>query len=91
MKKAKIIVPAIALLALGVAGSTLGTVAWYTADSAASVSGSTATGNVASTTTAVDVGSFQVTPVITTTDLSGIVLTNGTSTHHLLKRKLTTS
>ena len=42
MKKAKIIVPAIALLALGVAGSTLGTVAWYAADANAKVNVNTA-------------------------------------------------
>lgn len=55
MKKAKIIVPAIALLALGVAGSSLGTVAWFIASQAASydtvVADTEAVGTKASTLT----------------------------------------
>lgn len=64
MKKAKIIVPAIALLALGVAGSTLGTVAWYQATASANVlNGTAVTGSLATASSSKDMaGSFTITP-----------------------------
>ena len=69
MKKAKIIVPAIALLALGVAGSTLGTVAWFQADQTVNVTAtSVQQGAMSAKVTDASVGTFTFT-------LSGLTAT----------------
>lgn len=63
MKKSKILVPAIALLALGVAGSATGTVAWFQIGTLTPTVGTTPTGTVASTTDFDQTGSFVVSAV----------------------------
>lgn len=76
MKKSKILVPAIALLALGVAGSATGTVAWFTAASATS-DVVAATGNVTATSGQVGAEKFVITAEVGTIAQSGSVyLTN---------------
>lgn len=60
MKKSKILVPAIALLALGVAGSTVGTVAWFTAGTITPTPGSVGSGTITATTEIESLGSFTV-------------------------------
>ncbi len=74
MKKSKILVPAIALLALGVAGSTVGTVAWFQA-TAASTSVAADTANVETISGVTNTDAFEVTAVLTGS-LDNIYLTN---------------
>lgn len=77
MKKSKIIVPAVALLTLGLAASVTGTVAWYTANSNATVNANAATGNLTSTTSTINAGeysiNFTVTPTASQLQLSHVV------------------
>ncbi len=64
MKKTKILVPAIAVLALGIAASTTATVAWYTATATAAVNNaSPVTGTLTTAASTQDMaGSFTITP-----------------------------
>ena len=68
MKKSKIIVPAVALLVLGLAATTSATVAWYTADANAKVNASAATGNLTSTASSIDAGTYTINFTVTPTD-----------------------
>lgn len=62
MKKTKIIVPAIAVLALGMAASVSATVAWFQVANASIAAGDVVTGSVKASTTSSNLGSFTVTP-----------------------------
>lgn len=75
MKKSKILVPAIALLALGVAGSTAGTVAWFTA-TAAQTSVAADTASIVAQAGVTSTDSFKVTAVLSESSYSGVYLTN---------------
>ena len=68
MKKTKILVPALAVLALGMAASVTGTVAWYTADANAKVNANTATGNLTTASSSVVANSYSVNFTVTPTD-----------------------
>lgn len=80
MKKSKIIVPAVALLALGLAASTTATVAWYTANSNATVKSAAATGSLSTTTSSIQAGEyvvdFTITPAANTLQLSHVATSN---------------
>lgn len=60
MKKSKILVPAVALLALGMAASTTATIAWFQAGAITPTAGSTQTGTIVSKTDVDSLGSFTV-------------------------------
>lgn len=77
MKKTKILIPALAVLALGMAASVTGTVAWYTADSNAKINVNTASGNIGSTTSTITAGvysvNFNVAPAVANLELTHVV------------------
>ncbi len=81
-KSTKILVPALAVLALGMAASVTGTVAWYTADSNAKVNVTAATGNLTSTASSITAGTytinFTVTPADSELELSHVATEAGT-------------
>ena len=61
MKKSRILVPALAVLALGIAGSSVGTVAWFVANQAATISEAAAEEKtVVSENSTLDAGSFTI-------------------------------
>lgn len=76
MKKSKILVPAIALLALGVAGSTVGTVAWFTAGTVTPTAGTIQSASIASKTDTLDIGSFVVNVTAVHESQESVSLTN---------------
>lgn len=83
MKKSKILVPAIALLALGVAGSATGTVAWFTA-SAATKSVQADTASIVAQAGVTSTDAFKVTAVLSESAYNGVYLTNDTGQTKLI-------
>ena len=87
MKKSRILVPALAVLALGVAGSAVGTVAWFQSTGVAQIDVENDVGGINAKESSLDVGSFKVTPIVnnsydavelTNTEGKTFVYVNGT-------------